>query len=376
MIDSRISAAVGRLAMSLLLLMSVAACSGQQDYLTGSDADDLWGLGARTLSSSSSAPAGGERPRNSDADSTWGLGTKKLSSASTPSSPGTSGSPSSPVQALLSPVGGATASAVPAPVSPASPSPPLSAVGAAPAASPPSPKEDPREKDLALAARARRNGDGLTASSLYRQLLADKPDDLDAELGLAHALIDSEQASQAKPLVADLMKKRHRDPAVMAVAVRLDLALGDIAAAAGHVALAVSWAPDDRDVVMAQGMVDDMRGNHALAERAYRKVLSMAPDDQAAANNLGLALMADGDPAGALAVLAPLAKDPPSAMPVLRHNLAMAYGFLGRDGEARALLVLDLPPEAVESDMKYYGWLRARRTPLNQAASMLSTSQH
>lgn len=358
-------AVVSRLALPLLLLMSLAACSGRSERSLDSDVDSLWGLGASKLPSSSPSSSGAERLRGYDADSTWGLGANKLSSSSTVS----------PVAA-----GAAPTALLPSPTTPVSPSPPPQtveppvAVSAALAPVPSPAKEDPRERGLALATRARRNGDSLTASALYRQLLADAPDDLDAELGLAHALIDSEQASQAKPLVVDLMKKRQKDPAVMAVAVRLDLAVGDIAAAAAHVALAMSWAPNDRDVVMAEGMVDDMRGNHALAERAYRKVLALAPDDQAAANNLGLALMADGDPAGALAVIAPLAKDPPSAMPVLRHNLAMAYGFLGRNREARELLALDLSPEAVESDMKYYGWLRARRMPLSQAAPMLPVS--
>lgn len=227
------------------------------------------------------------------------------------------------------------------------------------------------DRALMLAAKARRGGDTLTASALYRQVLVERPQDFEARLGLAHVLVDTEDFEAARPMCTDLVQSFPQNDRVLALMARLDIAGGDLASASVRLSLGASITPDSRDLLQVQGMFEDMRGNHTAAQRIYSQILATASGDVAVRNNLALSLLADNDPAGAAKILEQLVGEGSVAPAAIRHNLAMAYGLLDRESEARSLLAQDLSDTAIDSNLKFYRWLRLRRLP----ASVLDSAK-
>jgi Flp pilus assembly protein TadD len=301
-------------------------------------------------------------------DETWGLGKTRLAAAPAKAAVP---EPAPPV-----PDAAPAASSAPVPLAPVTATalpvdPPAPVAVAAPQPVPDT--ATPEQRAAILAGKARSAGDSLTASSLYRQILASQPDDLDAQLGLAHALLDAGDIDGAKPIAARVFEHAPRNDRVLALMARVDIADGDLSTAAGRLALADSLTPGSRDVGLARGVFEDMRGDHLAAQRAYRQALAATPDDVALQTDLALSLTASGDLNGAAQILEPLAKaaDAPASV---RHNLALVYGLLDREGEARALLA-DLSESAVDSDVKFYRWLRLRRLPATQPDSMMPVAR-
>jgi Flp pilus assembly protein TadD len=224
-----------------------------------------------------------------------------------------------------------------------------------------------------LAAQARMAGDTLTASSLYRQILTAQPEDVEAQLGLAGTLLDEGDIDGAKPVAAQLFERAPRNDRVLALMARIDIADGDLATAAARLALAGSFAPESRDILLVRGVFEDMRGDHLAAQQAYRQALAVAPGDLSVEVDLALSLTASGDLDGAARILEPLAKGDAPAR--IRHNLALVYGLQGREAAAKALLAPDMPPDAVASNLKFYRTLRLSRTPSAEPGSMMPLPQ-
>lgn len=260
-----------------------------------------------------------------DVDVTWGLGGHRLAAA--PVLPAPQNLMPQPVQTVAVP---------PAPLA-----------------------ADPRTVAIELAWKARQAGDDMTAGSLFRKVLTDQPDDKEAKLGLAATLLDSGNVEGAKPLGADLLKKDPNDPRVLALMARIDMAGGDLDMAAGRLALAMAGLPGNRDILLAHGVFQDLRGNHAAARNDYNQVLASAPDDVSARNDLALSLIAEGEAAKAIPLLE--GANMTVSKPVIRRNLALAYGLEGRETEARSLLTQDMPAGDVESTIRYYRLLRSQR---------------
>ncbi|HVY13374.1 MAG TPA: tetratricopeptide repeat protein, partial [Alphaproteobacteria bacterium] len=105
-------------------------------------------------------------------------------------------------------------------------------------------------------------------------------------------------------------------------------------------------------LAMAQLRGGDPAGSIDTLKNALAK-----HEDLITRNNLGFAYIMAGDTNSAITVLEPVAKDP-SATAQQRQNLALAYGLAGRDEDARAIALQDLPPAAVANNLKTYKALR------------------
>jgi Flp pilus assembly protein TadD len=69
--------------------------------------------------------------------------------------------------------------------------------------------------------------------------------------------------------------------------------------------------------------------------------------------NLGLSLTLSGDPRQGANVLLDVTRFP-AAPPQARQNLALAYGLLGNEDAAAAILSRDLPKASVQDNLRYY----------------------
>lgn len=92
------------------------------------------------------------------------------------------------------------------------------------------------------------------------------------------------------------------------------------------------------------------------ARAAWNEGLRLSPDNPDILTNAAIALMAQGDAAGAETLLRRAASQPAASLKV-RQNLALALGLQGKTGEAEAILRRELPPELAERNLD---WLRRR----------------
>jgi Flp pilus assembly protein TadD len=92
------------------------------------------------------------------------------------------------------------------------------------------------------------------------------------------------------------------------------------------------------------------------ARAAWSEALRLSPENPDVLTNAAIALMADGNAAGAETLLRRAAVQPTATLKV-RQNLALALGLQGKTAEAEAILRRDLPPEAADRNLD---WLRRR----------------
>ena len=97
--------------------------------------------------------------------------------------------------------------------------------------------------------------------------------------------------------------------------------------------------PDDLDLNTGKGIANDMLGNHIVAQMTYLRAMQVNPKSNVTTlkTDLAMSYMLGGDPKKAVAVLEPEVRKP-GASSVTRQDLALAYGMLGRNAEAKKLL--------------------------------------
>ena len=104
--------------------------------------------------------------------------------------------------------------------------------------------------------------------------------------------------------------------------------------------------PDDIDLGTGEAIASDMLGKHADAQRLYARIMQQNPQAELTTirTNLAMSYLLTGDAKRAVSLLKDEVKKP-NASPVARHNLALAYGLLGRNTEAKEVLNGDIDEE-------------------------------
>ena len=97
--------------------------------------------------------------------------------------------------------------------------------------------------------------------------------------------------------------------------------------------------PEDLDLNTGKGIANDMLGNHTAAQMTYVRTMQLNPKANVTTlkTDLAMSYMLAGDPKKAVAVLEPEVRKP-GASSVTRQDLALAYGMLGRNTEAKKVL--------------------------------------
>ena len=121
----------------------------------------------------------------------------------------------------------------------------------------------------------------------------------------------------------------------------------------------LAMKPGDSLASAGLGAALDLSGDHAQAQAVLRDALKANPGDPVLCVNLGLSLTLGGDPRQGANVLLDVTRFP-AAPPQARQDLALAYGLLGNDDAAAAILSNDLPKASVQDNLRYYQLQRTR----------------
>jgi len=166
------------------------------------------------------------------------------------------------------------------------------------------------------------------AADAARQVLVTHPDNLDALLENARALIAQNQGFYA----IDPLKH------------------------------AQSVAPKDWRAASLMGVALTQVRRDADADAAWRQALALSPDNPSVLSNMAMALADRGQAPEAEALLRRAVAQPSAGLQV-RQNLTLVLGIQGKLGEAEKLLREDLPPEEADANLDYLRALTAKPSP-------------
>jgi Flp pilus assembly protein TadD len=185
-----------------------------------------------------------------------------------------------------------------------------------------------------LAAALRALGQYAQAAQSAQRVLTVQPDNLDALLELARAYVGQGQGFYAIEPAKHAQTLAARDWRPLSL-------------------LGVAYAQVRRD---------------ADAQVAWTQALVLSPDNPAVLSNMAMARAAQGDAAGAEALLRRAVAQPAATLQV-RENLTLVLGLQGKLAEAETLLRQDLPPEQAEANLAYLQAIASRPAAGGPAAA-------
>ncbi|MGE5536985.1 MAG: tetratricopeptide repeat protein [Gemmatimonas sp.] len=211
-------------------------------------------------------------------------------------------------------------------------------------------------------------GDPVSAVSMLKRAHAINPDSPAILAELGRTLSSLKAWSEAADAYGKAAALAPQDAGIRRGHAAALLAL-DLPALAEHEYREAVALREDAATLCGLGVTLDLQGRHDDAVTAFRRALELDPDGVATRANLALSLALWGESNEAIALLAPVAASA-DAEPRQRQNLALVFGIAGDVDQARAVARIDLPEEAVRSNLTYYETLRALPPVLRTRAMM------
>ncbi|MGV2291781.1 tetratricopeptide repeat protein [Trinickia sp. YCB016] len=236
-----------------------------------------------------------------------------------------------------------------------------------------SPRNDP-QADLKIADSALAGGNTDLAGTLYAKILAAHPDSVDAQLGLADVAYQTGDLNRAQVLYAQAAALAPSQLGAQLGLARVALRQRRLDDAAALYRTLLAAQPNNVLASEGLGTALDLQGRHGEAQAVYREALRVHPDAQGLRVDLGLSLIVDGHPREGVNVLLDVANLPDAPWQA-RQNLALGYGVLGNADSAKKILQLDLPPSAVDDNLRVYQAVRdgLATRPRGAAAAVTKT---
>ncbi|HUB95567.1 MAG TPA: tetratricopeptide repeat protein [Stellaceae bacterium] len=223
-------------------------------------------------------------------------------------------------------------------------------------------KSDLTRSLIDAAATAKAQNDLVTAVTYYRSALSREPDNMEAAAGLLQSLRLSGGLDEARIVAAKVVASKTTDPAALAEAGKVELAVGQLDDGVRLLKRAASLDAKDAATLAALGLAYDRLGEYPEADTYYKEALAIAPSDANVLNDYALSRAMANDLADAVQLLERAAGEPNADLRV-RQNLALVYALSGDMPKAEALTRRDLPPAMVAPTLDYYRQIAADATP-------------
>ncbi|MFM9890928.1 MAG: tetratricopeptide repeat protein [Rickettsiales bacterium] len=204
-----------------------------------------------------------------------------------------------------------------------------------------------REQSLLVGAQgALAQGNVDAAERDYLTAVGASTGHVEAHLALARLYATQNQLEKQREVLLKALGLQPNHPELNYRLGKLELAQDNYAQALEAFKRGIVGEPNNIDLLSGAGVASDMLGDHAQAQRYYTRAIAQNPgaDLSGARTNLGMSYLLSEEPKRAVDVLKDEAKKP-VASETTRHNLALAYGVLGRNTEAKALVKGELDEE-------------------------------
>jgi Flp pilus assembly protein TadD len=208
---------------------------------------------------------------------------------------------------------------------------------------------------LRIAEATRAAGDIPSTIDLYKQIIRDDASGINGHLKLAELYLLMNQDESAIKTLKAAQKRQTNNSQIAALLAKAHIAENQPARALTVLQPALAQQNVDNRLALLnyQGIAFDMTGEHKQAQDSFNRAMRLAPPDAInLPNNLAMSYLLSSEYEQAAKIWEDLlAAGHDNA--TLRQNLALAYGMLGKDDEARALGVTDLTTEQAEENIQF-----------------------
>lgn len=197
-----------------------------------------------------------------------------------------------------------------------------------------------REQALIFAADgAAQHGDITAAERDYRSAMALSKGRIDAHLALAQLYIHNRDYEKTRDVLQQALELQFEDPLANYLMGKLSIDTGEYEKAGEAFQRGLITKPGDLDLSIGLAVSKDMRGLHDEAQKIYQRALEQNANADLTnlRTDLAMSYLLSNQAQRAIELLKEDA-DKPNVSSVTRHNLALAYGLVGRDSEAKQLL--------------------------------------
>lgn len=186
---------------------------------------------------------------------------------------------------------------------------------------------------------AARQGNNAQAERNYADAVARSKGRVEAHLALAAFYAHTGEPAKAKAVLERANRLQPEHPRVAYMLAKIYLTENRLEDAVKVLDPALAAHPSDLELLTAEGIAHDMIPKHVQAQSYYLRAQRLNPkaDLTTVRTNLAMSYLLTGKAEMTVELLTDDAARP-DASAVTRHNLALAYGVLGRDDEAREVL--------------------------------------
>lgn len=210
---------------------------------------------------------------------------------------------------------------------------------------------------IRLGDRTQASGDTQSALAFYQRAHGLDPDHKGAFIKVANTLELLDERHSLEQFFASALERTPEDSELLRLYANRLISNDKIPQAIIHLQNARDLDPNEAKTHNSLGVAFDLSGNHEKAQTSYQTALSLGPDNLETLNNLALSYALLGAYEKAADLLKPYGFDV-TAPERLRLNLALIYGLMDREEDARAVAEQILDRESVENNLEIYRALR------------------
>lgn len=191
------------------------------------------------------------------------------------------------------------------------------------------------------------------ALDLYSKAAELSKGSVEAHIAIAEILRAENQSVQAEPILQNALGLKPNDPRVHMELGFARISKGDFVAAIAAFDKAISLDEDLGSAYSGKAVAYDLQGKHAEAQKIYAEAIARGLSSPSMDSNYALSLIFTGQYDEAIRLLQPHA-DANTATPVMRQNMALAYGLKGDVGRAKEYGERDLDPRKAKQNLEFY----------------------
>ena len=229
-----------------------------------------------------------------------------------------------------------------------------------------------QEVKLRLAHATEESGDYAGAEKLFIQVVAQAPGSIDANAELGDFYKRHHEDQKAIESLNAALKLDPRNTGIERSIANIYIGIGEPEKALAVLDQAIAINPKDPLLYNSKGVALDQIGSYKQAQNAYKMAYDLDTIGGTTYKvNISMSYILSGSYDKAIALLRPML-DTPDAPPIVRQNLALAYGMKGENDEALKLGLQDLSTSEAEENLRFYRMLAQKhlaRVDKNSAAS-------
>lgn len=212
------------------------------------------------------------------------------------------------------------------------------------------------------------------ALELYFQAARLSRGSVEAHVAAAETLRSEDKAAKALPMLQEALNLKPHDP-------RLHMEIGfsyiarseyDQAIASFDKALALD--EELSSAYSGKAVAFDLQGKHQDAQKIYAEAIARGLSSPSLDSNYALSLVFTGQYEEAIRLLEPHA-NASTATPVMRQNLALAYGLKGDVGRAKEYGERDLDPIKARQNLEFYKRFTALKNEVSSVPVQIKNAE-